>query len=159
MNRRHLLLGLIPIGAAIGALTAAVASQRPRVIGRNDPIRITIDDAPDDTPAGVLLISARARIPRQTINFRLHWFFQVRRWNDAGRLEELAPDQEYLNQRFDLAAGQTLAPTFHERWDMPAGRYNVLVGLREERPTWNRDATIAQRYSTVVAESRDLVVR
>jgi hypothetical protein len=161
MTRRWFVLLGCSVLAGAGVMRAVGSGRRTAVSGgRADVMMTTVDETPADAPPGLLLISARAHLPARSIGFQMYWFFEIRQADPAspGRLRAVAT-QEYLDQWFSVPIGQLVEPTFTERLEYPAGQYNVLVGLRESRPTFNRDGTVAQVHTQICAGSQWLTVR
>jgi hypothetical protein len=155
MTRRQYLrrigLGVIPVAAIATAIGAGRHAWR---VTSYKSVSLVIQDPPTNTPPGVLAVSAEAHVPVQPSNLVLFWFVEVR----SGDLEQALGGQEYLHQAFPVPAGATANPKLSERIEMPTGVYNILVGLREQRPTLHEDGTV-ERHSVVVAESRRITVR
>jgi len=154
MTRRQWIgTGAALLGAA--ALATAVGAGRRALRPAQGPVTLMIQGSPADAPPGVLVIAARAHVAAHAIDFNLCWFCEVR----SADLTRTIAAQEYDRQWFAVPAGRTADPTFAERLEMPPGQYNVLIGLREERPTFDRAWNVVQAHSGIVASSRLLTVR
>ena len=163
-TRRKLIgLGGISLGAgALAGILLARASGGPRrprrtQVASGDQMTLDLEDTKPVTRA--LVIRASATVARIPWDCRFCWYLEVRRWDSETGKYVVIDQREYDQQWFGLPAGRTAKPTFAERISpVPAGEYNVLVGLREERPRRRADGTLEPHIS-MVALSRVLTVR
>jgi hypothetical protein len=162
---RRVLLKSASLGAAgvAGVLLARAygggrrRSDR-RTIVSSDQYLLVVEETPPQV--GVLVVKARARIGATIpIAENLWWYLDVRKIDETTAKMATVEFREYKHQTFHHAVGEIANPTFVERIEnVPAGRYNVLVGLRERRGVRHLDGTRTP-YSEGVASNQTLIVR
>jgi hypothetical protein len=160
LRRRFIGLCGVGLGGVAGVMLARAfggARRPPARASSADQLVLSIEQT--GPLAGELRIRAAAKIGPLPVDHDLCWYVDVRRIDPVSGQMASTWSQEYGDQWFQLQAGRKAAPTFAERLEMPAGRYSVLVGLRESRPTLNEHGVIAQPHSSVGASSRVLTVR
>jgi len=160
MTRRKLfVLGTIGASATAGITLGSVlaSARRGPKVRIYKPMTIVID--PPVAEVGALTIRVKASLPVQPFDFVLLWWIDVRRVNtDTGEITSVIT-REYDQQPLAHPAGRTADVTFTERLEMPAGRYEVLVGLREMRPRWDDAGNVTEPHASIVATTRTLFVR
>lgn len=139
--------------AVTGVVGAGWRRPAARTGSGDGDISITILDPPARTPSGLLVIQAKATIPPQPLDLRLSWHVALR----SAAMEPLA-DQEYARGVFTVRKGASATRVFAERLEMPAGNYNVLVSLLDDRWTMHADASLDQK-TPVCQASKTLTVR
>jgi hypothetical protein len=154
---------VVVIGFAIPAavVSSAIAARRPQPLIAAP--QISLDVSASSTDAGVLVVSAKAKIPPQPMHMRLWFALDVLDVNqsdpESGAQWRTVWGQEYKHQTIAVRAGTPqLSPTFNERLEMPAGTYLVRVHLREATPMSDRAGNVITPYSPGLINSAYVTV-
>ena len=154
MKRKWLIrVSVLAVAAGLTAATIG-AARRPWFVINYESVSLVIEDPPADTPPGFLAVRATGHVPVQPHDLAVCWYVEIRTTDVA----QIHGQHEYVDEWFPVKKGSTADPTFFDRFPMPAGEYNVLVGLREGRPTMHEDGSITE-HSPLFATSRLITVR
>jgi len=148
------------MGAGAGVMLARAfggARRPPTTVISTDQLRMDVEDTAPQ--AAVLAIRAKAMVGPLFMDSVCWWFIEVRRIDEMTGQPVKVLVRDYDHQKFNLPAGRRVRPTFADQLDMPAGRYSVLVGIREERPIGDGEGNIVVPHITLIASSRLLTVR
>jgi hypothetical protein len=141
--RRVLIVGLLAV-ASVVVTTAAIRGRKPyrvthvdRFGGPDGPMVITASVAD-----GWLDVTGKGCIGPDILDQRFRWFVALHQRDPEGKLVQVW-EREYLDQLFDLPAGQVGTPTFRDRFPTPGtGRYLVRCGVRESRPSLDAEGNL-----------------